>query len=192
LQFSELQIKRGAVILPGELIRIGEKIISFGRIEDAIQRILELRAAGFSQQEVAGRLGLDRTFISRLETLGELRKGKRLAVIGFPLSNYGEIDRIAKSRGVEFTWLMSEKERWELVGGQSALEFFDLIMEKIASLQRFDLVIFIGSRKWQKIAEALLDCQVLFLELGSSPITEDCTLEPQRFEELLNQVIGVP
>ncbi len=175
--------------MPGELVRIGEKIISIDKIEDTIKQILELRAAGFSQQEAAGRLGLDRTFISRLETLGEVRKGKRLAVIGFPLRNFEEIDRIAKSRGVEFTWLMSEKERWDLVEGQSALEFLDLIMEKIAVLQRFDLAIFIGSRKWQKITEALLDCPVVFLELGSSPITEDCTLAPQRFKEILEQVL---
>lgn len=176
--------------MPGELVRVGEKIISMGRIEDAVKQILELRAAGFSQQEVAGRLGLDRTFISRLETLGEVRKGKRLAVIGFPLLNHDEISRIAASRGVEFAWLMSEKERWELVQGQSALDFFDYIMEKIAALRRFDLVVFIGSKKWQKIAEALLDCQVIFLELGSSPITEDCTLDPHRFAQILEQVIG--
>ncbi len=176
--------------MPGELVRIGEKVISMGRIEDTIQEILQLRSAGFSQQEVASRLGLDRTFISRLETLGEVRKGKRIAVIGFPLSNSGEIGRIAENRGVEYTWLMSEKERWELVQGESALDFFNYIMEKIGALRRFDLVIFIGSRKWQKIAEALLGCQVVFLELGSSPITEDCTLDPQRFEEILKQVVG--
>lgn len=171
-------------------MRIGEKIISRGKIEDVIDQILELRAAGFSQQEVAGRLHLDRTLISRLETLGEVRKGKRLAVIGFPLLNCAEIERIAKSRGVEFTWLMSEKERWDLVKGQSALEFFDYVMERIATLKRFDLVIMIGSRKWYKIAEALLGSQVLFLELGMTPITEDCTLEPRRFTEILDHVIG--
>lgn len=174
--------------MAGELVRIGEKVVSRGKIEDAVGEILELRAAGFSQQEVAGRLGLDRTFISRLETLGEVRKGKRLAVIGFPILNCEEIDLIAKQRGIEFTWLMSEKERWELVREQSALDFLDLIMEKIAELQRFDLVIMIGSRKWYKIAEALLDCEVIFLELGLSPITEDCTLEPERFAAILEQV----
>lgn len=172
------------------LIRIGEKIISRAKIEDALQQILELRAAGFSQQEVAGRLGLDRTFISRLETLGEVRKGKRLAVIGFPLRNKEEIGAVAGSRGVEFTWLMDEKERWELVRGQSAIDFFNLVMEKITVLQHFDVIIIIGSRKWFKIAEALLDGQVLFLELGSSPITEDCILDPQCFASVLDQVMA--
>ncbi|MEW5921458.1 MAG: transcriptional regulator [Bacillota bacterium] len=175
--------------MSGELIRVGDKIISRGKIEDTIQQIFELRAAGFSQLEVAGRLGLDRTFISRLETLGEVRKGKRLAVVGFPLRNKEEIETIAKNKGVEFIWLMGEKERWDLVRGQSALDFFNLVIEKITVLQRFDLVIIIGSRKWLKIAEALLDSQVLFLELGSSPITEDCTLDPQRFAGVLDQVL---
>ena len=172
----------------GNLIRIGEKIISQGKIEQTIRQILELRAAGFSQQEVAGRLELDRPFISRLETLGEVRKGKRLAVIGFPLRNKTEIKKIAQDKGVEFIWLMDNKERWELVRGQKALDFFNHIMERITTLQHFDLVIIIGSKKWQKMAEALLDGQVLFLELGNSPITEDCVLDAQRFARILEQV----
>lgn len=172
------------------LIRVGDKIICRNKIEEALQQILELRASGFSQLEVANRLGLDRTFISRLETLGEVRKGKRLAVIGFPLGNKEDIGAVARSRGVEFAWLMDEKERWDLVQGHSAIDFFNLVVDKISALQHFDLIIIIGSHKWFKIADALLDGQVLFLELGSSPITEDCILDPQRFATVLDQVMA--
>ncbi len=175
--------------MPGELLRIGEKVISRGKIEDTILQVLELRAAGFSQLEVANRLGLDRSFISRLETLGEVRKGKRLAVLGFPLRNKEEVEAVAREKGVEYIWLMDEKERWELVRGQSALEFFNLVIEIITELQRYDLVILIGSRKWLKIAEAMLDCQVLFLELGRSPITADCTLDPGLLAGVLDEVL---
>lgn len=176
--------------MPKELVRIGEKIISRRKIEETVLQILDLRAAGFSQLEVANRLGLDRTFISRLETLGEVRKGKRLAVVGFPLRNKDEILQLARLKGVEYTWLMDEKERWDLVRGQTAMDFFNLVIEKITELQRFDLVIIIGSRKWLKIAEALLDSQVLFMELGSSPITEDCFLDAERFAAVLDQVLA--
>jgi transcriptional regulator len=68
-----------------DLIRIGEKIISRRRIDQYVSRMLELRAKGLSQAEVAGRLGVDRTLVSRLESLGEVRKGKRIAVVGFPI-----------------------------------------------------------------------------------------------------------
>ena len=67
-----------------DLLRIGEKLISTSRIHRTVDQILELRSQGQSQQEVAEQIGVDRTFISRLEGLGEVRKGGRVAVIGFP------------------------------------------------------------------------------------------------------------
>lgn len=172
-----------------ELVRIGEKIISVRKIQENVQKILKLRSAGLSQQEVANELNLDRTFISRLESIGEVRKGKKIAVFGFPLQNKGEIKKIAQAKGVDFVWLMNEEERWNLVKEKSALVFFNEVMELITALQAFDIVVIIGSQRWLKIAEALLNCEVIFIELGASPITEDCSLNPDTFKETLDRII---
>ena len=94
-----------------KFFRIQDKMISREKLMVTITRILELRARGLSQQEVANRLGVDRTFISRLETLGELRKGKTLALIGFPILNKAEIEELAANEGVDLVFLMSEEER---------------------------------------------------------------------------------
>src|SRR5690625_3046923 len=98
-----------------EIMRIGEKLVSKAKIYRRIERILDLRASGMSQQEVAQQEGIDRTFISRLESLGELRKGGRLALIGFPVENKEELLEIAYREGVEFILLFNDKERWEVV-----------------------------------------------------------------------------
>lgn len=72
-----------------DLVRIGDKVIDRARLHRLIDQALDLRAGGASQQEVADRLGTDRTFVSRLETLGELRRGRRIGLVGFPVANKG-------------------------------------------------------------------------------------------------------
>ena len=101
--------------MPDELMRIGEKIISMPKIEESVRKILQLRSTGLSQQEVANLLGLDRTFISRLESIGEIRKGKKIAVFGFPIKNKDEIKKISAALGVDFIYVVNEEERWNLV-----------------------------------------------------------------------------
>ena len=90
-----------------DIIRIQDKIISQQKINDSITKILQLRALGYSQQEVADRMSVDRTFISRLEGIGELRKGKTIACIGFPIKNKTEIQAILEEEGVDFIMLMT-------------------------------------------------------------------------------------
>jgi len=178
--------------LRDELFRVGEKMISMRKIETAVQSILKLRSEGLSQQDVANSLHLDRSFISRLESIGEVRKGKKVALIGFPLQNKEEIIRLARGKGVDFVWVMNEEERWELVSKQTAMDFFNQVIEVIAALKAYDTVILVGSRKWYKIAEALLDCQVIFLEIGKSPIKEDFFLSPDYLKTTLEQVLVNP
>ena len=74
-----------------DLVRIGEKVISIPRINNKINEILQYRMLGMSQQEAADKLGGERTFISRLEGLGEIRKGQSIAAIGFPIKNRAEV-----------------------------------------------------------------------------------------------------
>ena len=76
-----------------DLIRIGDKLISLSRIETIIQEMLDLRQQGISHAEVAKRYNTDRTFLSRLESLGEIRKGRTIAIVGFPIKNIDEIKK---------------------------------------------------------------------------------------------------
>ncbi|NLC12219.1 MAG: transcriptional regulator [Firmicutes bacterium] len=173
-----------------EFLRIGDKIISLEKIRRAAEQALKLRSQGLSQQEVAKRLQLDRTFISRLETLGEIRKGGSIALFGFPVKNKEEIVDLARQAGVDFIWLMNDKERWQLVKERSGLEFLNVAMDIISQLRSYQTVILIGSKKWLRLGEALLDGEVFYIDLGGSPIEKDCYLDPDSFKQILRDVCG--
>lgn len=172
-----------------DFFRVGEKLISLQKIVRLVKKVLKLRTRGFSQQEVAQRLDLDRSFISRLETLGEVRKGKKLAVVGFPIKNKEEIERISDEAGIDFILLMSNEERWNLVKNRSGMDFFDRVMQILTMLREFDAIIVIGSDKWLQIAEALFDKELFFVELAPSPIEQDCYFDPERYKGLLSELL---
>ena len=83
------------------LIRIGDKVVDRDKIDRAIDRVFEMRQSGASQQEAADAIGIDRTFVSRLENLGEVRKGQRVALVGF-VGNKDEIEAIARRAGIDY------------------------------------------------------------------------------------------
>lgn len=147
-----------------------------------------MRARGFSQQEVAERLNIDRTFISRLETLGELRKGQSIACIGFPLRNRDEIQAILEKEGVEYILLMTEQERQDFINHRSGKELLNVIMDLIADMRRYDVVICIGSDERIKLMEGVLNGQIISIEIGTSPITEDKWLDPAMIREVLRSI----
>lgn len=171
------------------LFRVGDKLISLDKAFRLIEKALELREQGFSQQEVASRMQIDRSFISRLEAAGELRRGRRIAVIGFPLANRVDLKAICRDYGLDFFLILNNEERWKMVQDRQALEFFNRMLDLVARLREFDTLILVTSDKWFKLAEALLDVQVVFINLGATPIQEDCTLDPEIFIETLLQVL---
>lgn len=172
-----------------ELFRIGDKLVSKTRIERRIEQILKLRASGHSQQEVAEQVGVDRTFISRLESMGELRKGGRLAVIGFPVGNKEEVERVCREQGVEFVLLFDDEERWNFVSEVSGPELFNRVMEWVSRLREFDVVIFIGSDMRIRLAEAVLGQEsVVGISLGPSPIKGDRNVSPEMLAELIRSL----
>lgn len=171
-----------------ELIRLGEKVISRRKINQMINNIILLRHKGLSQTEVATRLGIDRTLVCRLENLGEIRKGRRLAVVGFPILNKKEIQDVLEREGVEFIFLMSEDERWEFVKQKSGLDLFNSIMDLIVRVHSFDQVLVIGSNQRIKIIEAVLDKEVVGFEIGESPIQEDKYVDPGAVVDLVRAV----
>ncbi|WP_312038084.1 MULTISPECIES: helix-turn-helix transcriptional regulator [Pelotomaculum] len=171
-----------------ELIRLGEKIISKRKINQVLNNMLSLRRKGLSQTEVASRLGVDRTLVCRLENLGEIRKGRRLAVFGFPVLNKVEIQEVLEREGVDFIFLMSEEERWEFVKQKSGVDLFDAIMDLIAKAHSFDQVLVLGSNQRIKIFEAVLDKDVVGFEIGESPIQEDKYVDPDELVDLVRAI----
>ncbi|AZR74966.1 transcriptional regulator [Anoxybacter fermentans] len=149
-----------------------------------IEKILNLRSQGLSQTEVARELEVERTFISRLESLGEVHKGGRIAIVGFPIANVEEIREMALNEGVEFVLLMSEKERWSFIK-RDGLDIFNQIMEILIRLKEYDLVIFLGSDMRIDLADTLLEGKVVGIELGTSPITEDKYIDPSILKNII-------
>ena len=171
------------------IMRIGEKLVSVDRARHLLERVLNLRAQGLSQQEVARRLSLDRSFISRLEAISEVRKGKRVAVIGFPVENKDELTGICQELGLDFFLLMTNRERWELVEGKQALDFLNEVLELITRLREYEILVMATSERWYRLAEALLDCQILYVNLGPTPVSEDMQVDPERFRNLIEQLL---
>lgn len=167
------------------IVRIGDKLISRSKLNAMVERILEMRAQGMSQQEVALRMGVERTFISRLEGLGEIRQGKRIAVVGFPVQNKEALIEVLEKKGVDFYFLMTNAERWHFIQDKSGLELFNEIMSLIMHVRACDQVIVIGSDLRIRIAQALLDQEVIPISLGDSPIEEDRYVDPAYLEEIL-------
>ncbi|MDH7478551.1 MAG: transcriptional regulator [Syntrophomonadaceae bacterium] len=167
------------------LIRIGEKVINRHKIESSLDRILELRAQGLSQQDVANRLGLERSFISRLEGLGEVRQGARVAVVGFPVANKDEIQQLLEELGVECVLLMTDRERWDFVSQKTGVELLNAVMGLMMELRTYDVVVVLGSDLRIRIAQALLDKEVIPVKLGDTPIATDQYVDPGYLREIL-------
>lgn len=169
-----------------DLVRIGDKLISRRKIRRAVDRVLERRAAGLSQQDVAAELGIDRAVISRLESLGEVRKGRQLAVVGFPIGNKDELEHICRAEGVDFVLLLNNVERWNFIQDASGAELFNNVLGIVARLKECDTVIFLGSDMRIDWVEAVLGSErVVSIDLGPSPLTDDCHVAPERLRNIL-------
>jgi transcriptional regulator with XRE-family HTH domain len=173
-----------------DFYRIQDKMISKEKIISGITKILDLRARGFSQQEVANRLELDRTFVSRLETLGEVRKGRTIALIGFPILNKQEISELSEREGVDFTWLMTEDERNAFVAERSGAQLLNELMDIITRVRTFDVVILLASDFRLNMIQGMLDNELIAVEIGESPLTEDKWVDPQELQRILRAVKG--
>lgn len=171
-------------------MRIQDKMISREKIMGEINRILEMRAQGFSQQEVAERVGIDRTFVSRLETLGEIRKGQTIAVIGFPVQNKEEIEELLVREGVDYIRILTEKERTDYANSKTGAELLNEIMDIIATIRKFDVVIMLASDYRLHMARGLLDNEVISIKIGESPLKEDKPVDPRELQQVLRAVKG--
>lgn len=171
-----------------EFFRIQDKIVSWQKIEKTLRKALDLRARGFSQQDVAARLKIDRTFISRLEGIGEMRKGQSIACVGFPLKNKEEIQKILEEEGVDYILLMTEQERIDFINQRNGKEILNDIMNIIGCFRAYKVVICIGSDERIRLMEGVLDGEVISIEIGESPLTEDKWVDPQEMRRILRSI----
>lgn len=170
------------------VIKIGEKIINTEKVHYIIDKIFEMRSKGYSQQEIASKYKIDRTFVSRLETIGEIRKGGNIAVVGFPVKNKNELTEIIEKHGVGFKLLLSEKERWSFVREYTGADLANGIMDIIADINSYDTVVFIGSDKRGRLVESMLDNSVIAINIGVSPLKQDVYVDPAVLDEILSNI----
>lgn len=172
-----------------EFYKINGKTISKEKISNYIDKILTMRSLGHSQAEVASFVNTDRTFISRIESLGELRKGKSIAIIGFPIGNTEEVKKLAMKYGVNFIFVLSERERWDFLAQKSGLELFDKLIEMVGEIRKYDTVILMGSDMRIKLLESLLDNEVIGINIGESPLKKDVSLDLKILENILQNIV---
>ena len=171
-----------------QFIRIGEKVISKEKLNKEINKILELRTKGVTQEGVARKLGVERTFVSRLESLGEIRKGKKIALIGFPIKNKEELTLLAEKLGIEYVLLLTQEERFDFIKRKTKSELFNEVMEIIVNLADFDLIIFMGSDMRVPVVEKIFSVQVIGIVIGHSPIKESQYVNPEKIIEIVKQI----
>lgn len=171
------------------LVRIGDKVIDREKLWRNLEQILHLRASGLPQQEVAERLGVDRSFISRLEALGEVRKGRRVAVVGFPIANKEELERVCQQAGAELVLILRNAERWQYVRERDGVQLVNDLMQMMARLREFDAVVFLGSDMRIQLASGLLQERLLPVQLGPSPLKQDYWVDPAYLASLLEAVM---
>lgn len=172
-----------------DFYKINDKTISREKIIKYIDKILTMRSLGHSQAEVASLINTDRTFISRIESLGEVRKGKTIALVGFPIGNAQEVRNLAQKYGVNYIFLLSEKERWEFLVSKTGLELFDQLINIVGEIRKYDTVILMGSDMRIKVLESLLDNEVIGINIGESPIRKDVYIDLEYLDRVLQNIV---
>ncbi len=169
-----------------ELIRIGEKIISRDRLLKLVSEILHRRSRGATQQEVASVLGVERSFVSHLEGLGEIRRGRRIALIGLSAENRTQIEEIAREYAVDFIFLPDEDHGHFTLSGENPIELFNQVLEILTKLKEFDLVILLTPDKGLSLLEKVLGKEVVSISLCKPG---GGYLNPQELKSLLSKLI---
>ncbi len=135
-------------------IKIGDKVISVERARELIEKIFDLRSEGSTQEEVAQMLGVERTFISRLEGIGEIRRSKEIALVCSGVSDEQKTRATAEDLGVDFFYLNGKKN--------TAMKDILWMLDRIKDI---DYVVFLGHRDELALLEQVLDKKIAFIPL---------------------------
>ena len=174
-----------------DIVRIGSKAINKDKLYQIVDKIMDLRSRGISQQDTADIIGTDRSFVSRMESLGEVRKGDRIGFVAFPVKNKDEIIKLLNHYGVNFYLVMTEQERLAFVRERSGTELLNTIMDLIVKARECDSIVIFASDKRAELIEALVDCQVIRKHIGESPITQDVHIPRQDIIEVMEALQNI-
>lgn len=172
-----------------KLYRIGDKLVSEDKLHDAIADILEEREAGATQEDVARSHDVQRSFVSFLETLGEVRRGERVALVGFPIANAGEVRALAEGHAIDFVLVLSQEER-EAIESGDASKVFNQLLETIALLRDFDTLVLLASDWRIKTMEKILGTEVVGIPLGASPLRTAVHVDIEALDRVLAGVMA--
>ncbi len=173
-----------------KFFRIGEKVVSREKLVDALTEILSDREAGATQEEAARAFGVQRTFVSFVESLGEIRRGARVALVAFPVANAAEIKQLAEARGIDFVLVFSQAER-ESIENAPGAEVFNRLLETLATLKDFDSLVLLASDWRVELIERILgNTEVIGIPLGPSPLREDVEVDIGELERVLAGVLA--
>ena len=171
------------------LFRVGNKVISLGKITETVSAILEDRERGATQEEVARTHGVQRSFVSFIESVGEVRRGGRIALVGFPVANADEVRAAAEKHAVDFVLVVSQNER-EFIENGPAADIFNQLLETIAVLKDYDVLVLMASDWRIKTIEKILGKEVVGMPIGHSPIREDVVVDVAELERMLSAIEG--
>jgi len=171
------------------LYRIGDKVVSEDKLQDAVRSILEERESGATQEDAARAHGVQRSFVSFLETLGEVRRGDKVALVGFPIANAEDVKRLAESHSLDFVLVLSQDERESIESGD-ATRVFNQLLETVAALRDYDTLVLIASDWRIRTMERILGTEVVGIPLGASPLRADVPVDLQELDGILTSVLS--
>ena len=170
------------------MIRIGGKVISRDKLYGAIDQLLLDRSKGATQAEAARVAGVSRSFVSNLETLGEVRQGARLALIAFPVSNGDEIRELAEEFSLDFVLIFSQDERSRAEMGE-ARDMLNHLLDTLVELNDCSAVVVLASDWRVQTIKRLLDSDVIGIELGTSPLESDVEVDIEHLRGVLAGIV---
>jgi len=167
--------------------RVGDKVVGRDKLIDRIDAILIDREGRAPPPEAGPAHGVDRSFVSWLETLGEVRRGPRVAFIAFPVANVAEVRAVCDAHAVELAMVMSQSEREGFEAGR-ADAVFNMVLDVLADLKDFDVVIIFASTRRTGTIEKILGREVIARPLGPSPLRHDIVVDVEELNDLLDAV----
>ena len=169
--------------------RIGDKVVSWERLLEAVGSILDDRQAGATQEEAARHARVQRSFVSFLETLGEVRRGPKVALVAFPVANGEAIRTVADRHAVDLTIVVSQREREGIEHGDASA-VFNRLLDTLAALRDFDTVVLLASDQRIATIEKILGAEIIGMPLGHSPLREDVDVDLDELDTLLGAVMA--
>lgn len=169
------------------LFRIGDKVVSEEKIVGAIERILADREAGATQEQVAKVHSVQRSFVSLLESLGEIRSGARIALVAFPVANAEELRALADAYSLDVSLVLSQSQR-ENVEHEAGADIFNNLLDTMADLAQFETIIVCASDWRIETFQRIFENEVVGIVIGQSPLRHDVVVDLDHVEKVLKAV----